>query len=353
MFSDKVIKIDNIDKSGSDVYNRYDYQIACIFATFLTLYKETENFYILLDYLDDYVIVEYDEDNNELISFVQVKTHKGSSITMHTVYKNEWLLKQAKNHISFIDENVKNILKTNLGIKIKGKLVDSETPVSIDGYPDDKDLNLIKSQITNQTGITNFSNYYIVRSTLSLDDYENQLIGMMTKYINDNKYSELTEESIESIYRKIWFDLTEKHKNIVDDEEKMSLDVVFEKKRIKYDRFKDVFKVMLDIQLPKPGVLSSYLRENVLYLGDFDKNAIVPLFKDFRMDCARSGMNILNEAWNFLRDNKNCINYTSPFTISKDIFDLLDKNEIISTTDFYSKYKICMSLLFTYKVAEF
>ena len=88
MFKDKVIKVKSIDNSGSDVYRRYEYQLACVFATFLTLYKKSENFYVLLDYLDDYVIVEEDKDNNELITFVQVKTKKGTPFTMSSFITN-------------------------------------------------------------------------------------------------------------------------------------------------------------------------------------------------------------------------------------------------------------------------
>lgn len=353
MFSDKVIKVKSINESGSDVFRRYEYQLACVFATFLTLYKKTENFYVLLDYLDDYVIVEEDKNNNELITFIQVKTKKDVPLTMKLVCNQRWLHKQATNQLNFIDEDVRNILQTNLGIKVNGHLVNSDLPISINDLKDDKDLEIIKSQITRETGIDDFSNFFVLRSKLTLDDFDNQLRGLITKYINENKYSDLTEESIEAIYRKIWSDLSEKQRAVVDESEARSLNNLMDKKSLKYGMFKDVFKVMLDIQLPKPGAISSFVNEHKIFLEGMSEFDFGDLFREFRIESAQSGLTVVNECWYYLRENKDYVDSTNSYTISSSILSILDKNETINTSEFYKKFRICISILFTYKKYEY
>lgn len=40
MFSEKLKTISNVDLSGSRSSQRFEYQVACVFLTFLTLYKK-------------------------------------------------------------------------------------------------------------------------------------------------------------------------------------------------------------------------------------------------------------------------------------------------------------------------
>ena len=175
----------------------------------------------------------------------------------------------------------------------------------------------------------------------------------MTNYINDNAYSDLTSESIETLYRKIFNDLIEKQKHVLTDDEKSVFETIIEKKSLKYSIFKENFKTMLDIQLPIPGVLSSFVRSNELFMDGFNVNSISPLFKEFRIDCAKSGMKILNECLDYLKKNESKIDSSSTKEASKCIFLLLESNDLINTTEFFKKYKICLSILFCYKFMEF
>ena len=44
MFSEKLKTISNVNPSGSTSSRRFEYQVACVFLTFLTLYKKTDDF---------------------------------------------------------------------------------------------------------------------------------------------------------------------------------------------------------------------------------------------------------------------------------------------------------------------
>lgn len=353
MFAEKIIRISNVDKSGSDVYSRYQYQLACVFATFLTLYKTTNDFYILLDYLDDYVIIQSDENNKELITFIQVKTKNDGPFTLYTVFKNQWFLKQAKNHLNFLDENIRNILQTNFGIKVSNTTFNSEKLVPLVDLEDNNYLQKIKDEINQITGINDLSDYYVIKSKLTLDDFSNQLRGLLDEYIADNGYTKLTHDSITTIYRKIWSVLEEKQKNIVDVAEARVLDKIIEKKAVKYSSIQEIFKTMMDIQLPEEGKISSFVHNNRLFLDTFDISNLGKIFRDFRRETVRNNFSVVRESWSYLKDNNERIDYADTFQLSKSIFNLISENAIVNTTEFFKQYHICISILFTYKLSEY
>lgn len=352
MFLDKIITLTDIDNSGSDSYNRFEYQVACIFMTFLTLYKKTKNFYILLDYIDDFVVVNNHEQSDEMISFIQVKSKKSRAITISTVIKEHWILKQAKNYEKFIDYNVKNILMTNLGISIKSKIFDDINIISLNDIKEGADD--LKKQILDNTKIKKIDDFYIVRSILSLENFEQEIKGIMHNYIIDNSMSQLSAEAIETIYQKIWIDLNNRQRCVLTDEEKNNSDIVIEKKAVKYTRIQEIFKATLDIQIPETGIISKFFNENQLFIGMLDSFEFAKLFKSFRVDSVKMGIQVLETVNKILNENEfKFVDLTDTFNVSKQIIDVLDSDEIISSTEFYKKYKYCIGVLFTYKMLEF
>ena len=354
MFAEKAITIKNIDKSGSDVYRRYQYQIACVFVTFLSFCKQNENFYVLLDYFDDFVLIENPNLDNEKISFVQVKTNDKNFFTLNLVIKEEWIKKQAVNDFNFLDLNVRNILLTNCGIKINKKLIDSETPICINTFEDSEQILKIKKQIKNETGKEDYEKYFIVKSKLSLSGFNEQIKGLMLDYVNSNKMGALTSEAIETIYKTIWMDLSKKQQNTISEEEAKNYQIILEKKAMKYSRIKDIFRVAIDIQIPESGKIADFFDRNNLYVESMDRKDFALLFKGFRTDCAKNGMLILEECWNYIRDNNSCIDTgMNWYNISKQILELFDGDIAINSSIFYTKYRLCISVLFTYKLYEF
>lgn len=352
--SKKIITISHIDNSGSIAYNGFSFQLACVFASFLKLSKTNENFYILLDYLDDFVIVDNPDSDNETITFVQVKSQKGRAITLHTVVAKEWILKQAKNYESFINDSVKNILLTNLGISVKSKVFDSITLTPVTSLGNDDDLKELKDQIFGKTSITDLDNFYILRSSISIDSYESELKGKMQEYANKNGLTSLTVEAMETIYIKIWNDLDRKQRCVLSDEDKKDYSVILDKKGMKYSRIKDIFRTALDVQLPPSGAISDFCRNNSLEIGALSSIEFAQLFREFRVEAVKNGMTVLEECWTYLRDNKDEIDMSGEIlSVSNSIIDCLNRNCIVNSSAFYHKYKYCISTFFTYKLMQF
>lgn len=354
MFLTKLNKLQDIDRSGSDTYRRFEYQIACVFLTLLTLYKKTENFFVLLDYIDDFVVVQDENTSDETISFVQVKTQKDKPISIHTVIKNDWILKQAENYKEFVDDNVKNILMTNLGISIKNHIVSSTEIVSLDNYKDYEAIKELKTTILEKTGIDNLKDFYLVKAALSLESFKNEIKGKMLEYILNNNLKDLTAEAIETIYFKIWNILTEKQRCIIDtNSDKSELDII-SKKGIKYSYVKDVFRVALDIQLPDFGKIYEFCSKYNVYYGEQKLQDFGKDFRSFRIDSAKNGFKIIEESLNFLRDNKNLLpDSNDVFEFSKNIFIILESYDVINSSEFYKRYKYCISVFLTYKYVAF
>ena len=353
MLMKKIVTLSKVDSSGSDVYSRFEFQLACVFASFLELSKSSENFYILLDYIDDFVIVDNPNTDTESITFVQVKSQKGKPITLHTIVIKEWILKQAKNYENFADDDVKNILLTNFGISIKSKVIDSLTLTPFSNLDSDDNLKELKEQVFSKTSITSLDNFYLLKASISIDSYETELKGQMHEYANKNGLSALTIEALETIYVKIWNDLECKQRCVLSDFDKTNEEIILDKKAINYTRVRDIFRIALDIQLPREGEISDFCKENKLNIGSLSNCEFGILFRGFRVDAVKNGMTTLEECWIYLRDHKDEINYSDSLCISSSIIGLLDEYAIINSSVFYKKYKYCISTFLTYKFMKF
>lgn len=350
MFSEKFKKIGIIDTSGSRTSQRFDYQVACVFLTFLTLYKKTDNFLILLDYIDDFVIIENYNANHEVISFVQVKTKKDKPISISTIVRKEWILKQAENYKKFLDEEVKNVLMTNLGVSFKQKVISDTELISLAKCNSYDGIDRLKKQICGDD-IKDLNNFYLLRASISLDAFEQDLKGKMHAYVRDNNFSTLTAESIDTIYLKIWNDLTTRQNYVPTDEDVIDSEKLISKKGLKYSHVKNVFNIMQDIQLPEEGKMSGFCDGHNLYFGSITHSDFGMLFKQFRYESARSKMIIVQEAFEYIDEHKSELdNYgRDTYLFSKKALEILENNETINSSEFYKKFKVCISVFYTYK----
>lgn len=354
MFSEKLDIISNVDQSGSCTYQRFEYQIACVFLTFLTLYKNTNDFFILLDYIDDFVIVENHKTRNEIINFVQVKTKKDKPISISTVIKQEWILKQARNYKNFLDKKVKNILMTNLGISFKQKVISDTELVSLEKCNDYDYIDKLKEQVCDND-IKDLNNFYLLKASVTLEAFKQDLKGKMLEYVNDNNFTSLTAESIKTIYLKIWDDLTSKQSYIPNNQDTSNSEILINKKGVKYSYIKDIFKTMLEIQLPEEGKISDFCNKNNLYYDSKKTYEFIMLFKQFRVNFAKYGINVILEAFDSLNENKTVLNeyMKDTYLFSKKVFDIINDNQAINTSVFFKKYSICISIFYTYKAYNF
>lgn len=354
MFSKKLETIKCPDPSGEISSQRFQYQVACVFLMLLTLYKKTQDFYILLDYIDDFVIIENQNTDKEIINFVQVKTQKGKPISISTVVKKEWILKQSNNFKQFIDENVKNILMTNLGISFNQKIVDDTELVSLEnckGYPG---LEKLREQMKNN-GFDTLDNFYLIKASISIDAIKEGLKGKLHEYVLDNHFMELTADSIEAIYQKIWQDLWEKQTYVPNGKEAKDYEAIILKKGIKYSYIKTVFNLMADIQLPEKGKVSKFCEQNNIFLNGYKFHEFGSLFKEFRIDSAKNGMSVLQECFVYLKDKEDELSKdaNNKYEFSRKAFCFLCSDLAVCKSEFFKKYGICIAVFYTYKWFEF
>lgn len=352
MFEEKVISVNGIDMSGSDSYRRFDFQIACVFETLLTLCKKNEDFYVLLDFLDDFVIIQDVGKISESITFCQTKTQSKGPFTISMVVRKEWLKKQVANYHSFIDSNVKNILITNFGIQLKRKLINDSSIVSLDTLQKEDGIQELISQIKNElNGLGDIKDFYLLKASLSLDGFEEQIKGLLLNYASTNNYQSLSAEAIQTIYIKIWKELDTKQHHIPTIAEIKSKTELINKKGIRYTHIKEIFKTAMDIDVPNKSEISSFFSSHGFDLDSLTIVSFLTLFHDFRIDCATYGAEILEECCSFLEEHKSEIALcTNSIELSQAILNLLFRDEAVSQTDFFCKYKICISALFAYKL---
>lgn len=354
MFSEKLRVISHVDTSGSRTSQRFEYQVACVFLTFLTLYKKTNDFYILLDYIDDFVVVEHYKPGDEIISFVQVKTKEDKPISISTIIKKEWILKQSKNYKNFLDEEVKNVFMTNLGVSFKQKVVSSTELISLEKCNGYDGIDTLKLQICDDD-IKNLDNFFLLRASISLASFKEDLKGKMHEYAIDNELATLTAEAIDTVYLKIWEDLTSKQNYIPTDEDQNDIENLINKKGLRYSHIKNIFAIMQEIQFPEEGKISEFCQKNKLYFDSMRYSDFRILFKNFRNEAVKNGMNVIKEAFEYLKENKYILDelMVVPFSFSKRTHEILMENETINTSEFFKKYNICISIYFTYKTFIF
>lgn len=354
MFADALKTLSSIDNTGSETFKRYCYQIACVLSTILQLSKESENFSVLLEVLDDFVIIDNLGLDTESITFVQVKSKQGEPITISTVLKEKWITKQAKNLEKFSDCKVKNILMTNLGIKTgESKIIDRLDLFPLNSLcPSDKER--IINQISLETSIKDLRNFYLVRASVSLDKFEENLRGEMELFAERNHLLKLNVESLKAIYREIWQELEAKQKNRIEKEDLGSYERVFSKKGISFNYVKNIFDVTSEIQIPEPGVISSFVRNQGVFIGGLSILELGQNFKDFRVAAAKDQFNCIKQAREALKNNERFIKTeTTSFGVSKKILEILDNDKIISSSIFYQNFRYSISTLFTEKYMDF
>ncbi|GEM_PF-3132763 len=354
MFRDGIVKIDvrALDDSGSDTSSRFDYQLACSFLMMLSFLYDSANIVLMVEKIDDFVIVENEGQEDEVVYFFQVKTQKNRPFTVNAIIKNEWLKKQADNYVCFNEPNVKNIFLTNLGVSVNNKIIDdvsmsriSELEQSSDR---DKLLKVIKESIKDDRSIDDF---YLMKCTLSIDAFETQLMGEFHNFLLANKLGSLTIDGVEAAYKTIYHKLIKKRDYVLSVEEKKNPAIILEKKSINYDDINEILKITKDIEIPPKSDIAVFNSSYSLYLGS-DDNVIAFLtkYENFREDGVKYGNTILSECRKCVKENQISLDLNSDVkTYSLNLLSVFDRNSIIAEDDFYKKYAIQIVALFVYK----
>ena len=353
MFRDSITKIEivNCDDSGSDVSRRFDYQLACVFLTFLTLSNSKEDFAVVLERSDDFLIIEDVDQPNECISLVQVKTKKDGPFTMKAIIKNKWIEKQASNYVNFVDSNVKSIFLTNFGIKVNSMLFDDTSLKRVSELPDCDEKNDLVSKIQEVlNGYGSINDFYILKGTLSLDGYKEQLKGHLIDYIN-RTVGGMNSETIETVYKTIWNDLHVKQATVLNEEEKKDYRIVLEKKGVDYFKIKEIVGISKSIEIPEKKDISLFYAANPFCLGEGNTIvAFLDAYQKFRTS-SPTAVNLLEECRKTIIENEEHLaKSSSAYSYSELLLDIFNKSDIISKSAFYESFKYPIIGMFTYKM---
>lgn len=353
MFLDNITRIDivNCDDTGSDVSRRFDYQLACAFLTLISLCDKSEDFTVILERVDDFLVVENLGTEDECVSFIQVKTDKNGPFTLNCIVKNQWIKKQANNYLYFLDTNVRNILMTNFGIKFSHKLVSDNTLTRIIDLPDSSDkaklINQINEVLCGQGSIKDF---YIIKSTLTLDNFEVQLKGHLIDYVNKHGYGAISGELLQTVYKEIWNDLHCKQRYVLSDSEKKDYQEIVRKKGIEYSSIKNIINIAKGIEIPKKSQMNSfYSNHSFSFKGYESFLSFLEDYNDFRAHSHTATL-LLEECRSVKLDSRNeLLKCKTAQDYSLRILEMFDQDATISSSSFYQKYRVCIAALFTYK----
>ena len=359
-----------VEKSGATSSNRFDYQYACAFYVLLTRYTECENFYIILEYLDDFVIVDNEGDENEKIIYVQVKTEEAGPINGTDEKFKEHIGKLAAHFDGYKDECTSAILLTNNGVKFKNYLASSEDNFAFLDSNDVSnvvDIDEFKNSIKNkleEKGVTfneeNFSKIYLKKSPLSISSnksensltYKTQLKGILHDYVTAKDIGDLSCDAVETIYTTLWEDICRKSKCVYNKTDIKDKEFLLKNKIITYEYFIELLNETKIIQIPENKEMANFYRANKdsLELGGLSEYEFNELYKKFKSAAPKVEFKVLEIALSYIEENrKSILDLTSTEERSKEIDKLLSNYELINTNEFYKTYRYCISTLFTYR----
>lgn len=350
---EKLLYVRPRENAGSDAYNRFKFQIAVAIETIIRLAKNKKDFITLMDYLNDFVVIENFNKDYEKITFYQVKSKEKGLITINVIIKNLWLRKLYEDQSDFKEEFPVSVLVTNNGIKWQEKEIVDNNYVSLKELFEKNNSEYIKlidtvKDINPQICINDFEKFYLLKTELSLNDYERQLKGELNEYATKCN-SKLTASSLLAIYEKIWKEMELKQKNIYNPSEIEEKDL-FNTKAFSSQNFNDVVNATCSIQLPEKQEISDFITKTNYYYGNISLLNFIESYETFTQDYIISGRLIMTHITAFLNENKEQFYYIKDNSkVSIKIVSLLDENTIINNTDFYIKYKYCITIMYLYK----
>lgn len=343
--------------SGSDIYNRFQFQIAFAAELIIKLTKQGKNAITFIDYLDDVVVIDKSEDSNAII-FYQVKSKDTGLITLNVILKKQWFAKMAYNKELF-PNNSKFVLVTNSGVNLDGNYILDSELVSLKEFLDSSHSNIadkiyesLSTSLGKSKDLINIDNYCLLKTDLTITDYERQLKGELQVFAKDFN-PKLDSQSLDVIYTKLYLELQNKQKKVykpvVIDIEKL----LFEKSYSTED-FKRLVETTYAVQVPKANELFDFLRDNNLIKREEFANTmkLVREYDKFSIENISNKRLICSLAFERLNEELEIISKVSSDSLIDRMIQILDEYDKIAKTEFYTKYKFFIVTLFLYKLYE-
>lgn len=359
------------EKIGSSTYNKYKFQIAVAIELLLDLAGKSKDFWLLMDYLEDVVIIEdYDKDVS-LISFYQVKSKEKNAITIGNVISEKFLNKMHYNVHSFRDHHCDSVLMTNCGISFDGKVVKDTVKVNLKEYlegvtitgnkdNDEKENSFRlkkKDEILNSISKTekipvsdiDISKFYLLTTTLTLDDYERQISGAFVEYMNST-FPKLSVESIYTIKEKIWRDLDKKNAFIIGDNS-VDQSFIVKNKGITSRDFNEIIQTQDFLQFPTFSDIANFCNQ---YGSSFGDNPIRDKAKydEFMSDCIIDERNTLALLYTIFNQAEEKFADVNKSDLIPTLNSIIEEDSRITNLKLYNKYKELFHVMYLYKKLE-
>ena len=359
------------EKAGSATYNKFKFQIAVAIELLLELARENKDFWLLMDYLEDVVVIENYNEEASIISFYQVKSKEKNAITIGNVISEKFLDKMHYNISAFRDHDCNAFLITNCGISFNGSAVSDTVKVNLKEYLDKivntgdtkKDLkenefrqkrkkeiikSISKSEKIKEEDV-DLCKFFLLTTTLTLNDYDRQISGSFVDFMSETQ-PKLTGESIHTIKDKIWNDLDKKNKFVIGDNA-IDESYILKNKGITRKGFDEIVNAQKLLQFPTYQDLSNFCIEYGSQFGDSplkDKER----YSSFQTECIIEERKTLTLVYEIFKDlEKEYIDTTKDELLSS-IDLIIEQDSRVANLELYGKYKDLFQILYLYKRLE-
>lgn len=366
-----LISVKPREKVGSATYNKFKFQIAVAIELLLELARENKDFWLLMDYLEDVVVIENFNEEASIISFYQVKSKEKNVITIGNVISEKFLDKMHYNISAFRDHDCNAFLITNCGIGFNGNAVSDTAKVNLKEYLDrivntgntKKDLkennfrgekkkeiikSISKSEKIKEEDV-DLSKFFLLTTTLTLNDYDRQISGSFVDFMGEVQ-PKLTVESIHTIKDKIWNDLDKKNKFVVGDNATDET-YLLKNKGITRKGFDEVVSAQKLLQFPTYTDLSDFCIE---YGSQFGSNPLKDKerYSSFQTECIIEERKTLTLVYEIFKDLEKEYVDTKKDELLSSIDFIIEQDNRVANLELYGKYKDIFQILYLYKRLE-
>ncbi len=342
--------------SGSDVYSRYQYQIFFAAKLIIDMMEKKISFTTLLDHLDDVVIISGSEEDR-VITFYQVKTKKDGPLTINLIINNKWLSKMHYNLDNFKDVNSRGIFVTNFGVKINSKVYDNleieslNSIINKDEYKEYKDriIKQISEEYKLEESKINLSDFYILKSDINLDGYEDQIKGKLVDYcssVNDK----LSITALNTIYSQLILELQKRQRKVYSTEN-IDIDSLKSSKSVSNNDVDDIIEKTWMAELPEFNKLNDF-REKVLgYNFTYgDSFEALKMYNKFSVNKIKVGNDLVRYTNELIKDYFDNRLDKNDGEIVIQLIEHLDKDDLLKNSEFFNEYKEFIVLIYLFKL---
>ena len=347
------------EHAGSDVYNRFQIQIAFAAEMIIKAAAQDKDVLAFVDYLDDVVIIDKNGESKAIV-FYQVKTKDRGYITLNIILKNEWFEKMFLNNQQFPDETNKCVLVSNTGFNINSQYITDTQFVPLDSFLD----HLEEDQSTKKKIISSMANnlevneseivldkFCLLKTNLMLNDYERQIKGELLEFAK-SFYPKLNAESIDVIYNKFISELQHRQSNVYNPTI-IDVDELLSRKSFTTEEFRGLIKVTYQVQIPTADQMYHFLKDHNISISKF-KNSInfKRQYDVFSVENINHGKMICQLVFDQINTFEDVFDCNSDSEVLENIISRLNDFTQVNTTEFYNKHKFFIVALYLYKLYE-